>query len=78
MLFFYKSKVLFKKKLSCSLFNSLELLKEVTSMISCEIENVEQQQLILGRKLELIDSIDEQYKEQIKLLNQQVLFYPKV
>lgn len=50
----------------------LELLKEVNSMICYEMSNVKDQQLILTRKLELIDNIDEQYKEQIKLLNQQV------
>lgn len=49
-----------------------ELLKEVNSMICYEMSNVKDQQLILTRKLELIDNIDEQYKEQIKLLNQQV------
>ena len=41
-------------------------------MIKFESSNVKQQQSILTRKLELIDNIDEQYKEQIKLLKQQV------
>ena len=48
------------------------MLNEVNSMIEYEMGNVKQQQLILMRKLELIDNIDKQYKEQMKLLNQQV------
>lgn len=49
-----------------------ELLVEVNSMISYELNNVKQQRLILTRKLELIDNIDDQYKEQIRLLSQLV------
>ena len=41
-------------------------------MISYELNNVKQQRLILTRKLELIDNIDDQYKEQIRLLSQLV------
>lgn len=41
-------------------------------MIEYEISNVKQQQHILVKKLNLIESIEEQYKEQVKLLNQQV------
>jgi len=43
-------------------------------MITFELGNVHQQQLILVKKVRLIDNIDEQYKEQVKLLNQQVCF----
>lgn len=50
----------------------LELLKEVETMISFELSNVHKQKLILVKKVRLIDNIDEQYKEQVKLLNQQV------
>lgn len=49
-----------------------ELLVEVNSMISYELNNVKQQRLILTRKLELIDNIDDQYKEQVRLLSQLV------
>lgn len=49
-----------------------EFLVEVNSMISYELNNVKQQRLILTRKLELIDNIDDQYKEQIRLLSQLV------
>lgn len=41
-------------------------------MISYELSNVHKQKLILVKKVRLIDNIDEQYKEQVKLLNQQV------
>lgn len=41
-------------------------------MISFELSNVHKQKLILVKKVRLIDNIDEQYKEQVKLLNQQV------
>jgi len=47
-------------------------------MITFELGNVHQQQLILVKKVRLIDNIDEQYKEQVKLLNQQVCFHQEL
>ena len=41
-------------------------------MIGMELDNVKQQEEILCKKLKLLENLDKQYKEQTRLLKQQV------